>query len=463
MRILLFLLAFLLAASMPVPGSKVGAATSNASPATIRILVEPAGERFRATFSFPQSMPVWAFHRSQPRRSDGQPWRADAWQVVTPGVSIQRVGAFDTFVGENGAVPRRVVIEFAPPAIELIAAYDPALVFTDGTTAIYGGAFTVFPGLSREQIEALDRPQGARNEIVFVNGPEGVFYRGMQRERAVDDGNGYAIFARVDVEDDAGVATLLDPGLPTWLANGLREDTPRVFEFYRERIGPHASDRPLVLASWVPSDLPGIGLGGSALPGMITMRFEGTALQQSNPQTEGNALWFIAHEAAHFWLGETVRYDDRDRMWITEGGADLMAMRATERLFEGFSAEPMIEQAKAACAAALAEAGVESPQWRTAVRPYYDCGSLFALAVEAAGEPRGEDFFDFVAELISSENDGVVDKEDWLAAARRFGLAPEKIALIRRMLSEASANPARDIDLLLASPNPEDSIFASMR
>lgn len=425
---------------------------SQDAPPAVRILVEPAGDRFRATFTFPDDASIWAFHRSQPRRSDGQPWRADAWHMVTPGVNIERIGQFDGFVAESGQVPRRVVVEFAPPAIELIAAYDPALVFTDGTTALYGGAFTVFPSADRAKLAALDQPQGARNEVIFANGSQGVFYRGEMRERAVDDGNGYAIFASIEVADEAAVATLLDPGLPAWLANGLERDTPLVFEFYRERVGPHASERPLVLASWVPSDLQGSSLGGSALPGMITMRFEGSGLQQPDPQAEGNALWFIAHEAAHFWLGETVRYDGRDRMWITEGGADLMAMRATEALFEGFSAEPMIAQAKAECAAALGQAGVEDPQWRTSVRPYYDCGSLFALAVETAGAKRGETYFDFVALLIASEADGEVSKEDWLAAARQFGVTEKKIVLIRRMLSEASSEPERDIASLLAPP-----------
>lgn len=142
-------------------------------------------------------------------------------------------------------------------------------------------------------------------------------------------------------------------------------------------------------------------------------------------------------------------------MWITEGGADLIAMRTAERLLEGFSAAPMIERAKTACAAALKEGGVESPKWRTATRPYYDCGSLFALAVEKAGSSRGEDFLDFVRELIAKASDGVVGKDDWFGAASRFGVTDAKIDLMRRMLSQPSTDPERDIAFLLSEESAE--------
>ena len=48
---------------------------------------------------------------------------------------------------------------------------------------------------------------------------------------------------------------------------------------------------------------------------------------KASPQPEivERSRWFIGHEGAHFWLGQTVRYAFADEAWITEGGADLMA------------------------------------------------------------------------------------------------------------------------------------------
>ncbi len=416
-----------------------------------RVVVERIGDRFRATFDLQADAPVWAFHRSSLRRADEQPWRPDSWQIVTPKVAMERFGEFDVFVSVDGDVPRTVVVEFAPPALELIADYDPALVLTDGTTALFAGSFTLFPGESGAEIAALDYPRGHPTEIVFEGDVGGVFLDGESHEQVIATGSEYAIYGPVSINKEAGVATLLDPALPQWLSNQIEAATPIVFEFYGTEMGPHASTRPLVLASWVPSEMQGVSQGGSVLPGMITMRFEGSGLNEPNDQVLGSSLWFIAHEAAHFWLGETIHYDTRDRMWITEGGADLMAMRATEQALGGFSASDMIAQSKIDCAQALHEGGVEDAWKRNAIRPYYDCGAVFALAVEQAGASRGEDYFDFIKALIANQTDREVNGEEWLAAAAEFGLEEPKLAIIRRLLREGSREPNKDIGLLVGA------------
>ncbi len=412
--------------------------------------VEPTGNLYRAIFRFSEPAPIWAFHRSALTRRESRPWRPDSWTVKTDGVTLRRIGDFDALVGQDGeTVPGEVVVEFTPAAVDLIADYDPAVVLTDGTTALFSGVFTAFPVASREALAAMREPGDHATTVVFTNGDGEVFHRGRRAASAVAEKGSYAIYGDIAVAPSASVARIFDPALPEWLSQQLDTATPRIFEYYAERMGPHAGDRPIVLASWVPSDMQGISRGGSVLPGMITMRFEGSGLAEPDGGVTGGTIWFIAHEAAHFWLGETLRHDNRDRAWIVEGGADLMAMRATEALFPGFSAEPMIAQAKTDCSAALAEGGIEDARRRNAQRPYYACGSLFALAVERAGAPRGEDFFDFVAGLIASQPDGEIDGEEWLAAARGFGVGERRIALMRRLLAQPSSDPAADLDILL--------------
>ena len=444
------IVACLLALALSACASNNNDTSANpASPEPTLVLVEPSANGFVATFQFHEDAKAWVFHRSALRRRDRKPWRADSWTIQTPGVALQRIGRHDALVASSGVVPRLVSIAFEPAAVDLIADYDPALIFTDGTTAIFAGAFMAFPMDDLDRLETMDEPLGWPTSIQFSDPGRNVMYKGRHVDVATDDGEAYVIYGAPAIAEDAAVALLADPALPEWLEGQLKNSTPAVFRFYRDRLGEHAGPRPMVIASMVQSDLRGISQGGSVLPGMITMRFEGDGLRTPNPRVVSGSLWFIAHEAAHFWLGQTIRYDNRSRAWITEGGADLMAMRASEALAPGFSAQPMLEAARIDCEAALAQGGIEAARFRNEQRPYYACGSLFALVVEQAGQQRGEDYFDFVSQLISARRDGEISGEAWLAAAHAFGVDEKKVAIMRRLLESGSENAATDIESLI--------------
>jgi len=47
-------------------------------------------------------------------------------------------------------------------------------------------------------------------------------------------------------------------------------------------------------------------MGGSVLPGLIVMSFEGRGVTSPQPEIVERSRWFIGHEGAHFWLGQTV-------------------------------------------------------------------------------------------------------------------------------------------------------------
>lgn len=413
--------------------------------------VRPDGDAFRARMTFPDDARVWAFHRSAVRREDRKPWRPDSWTVLTPGVELVRIGEYDALVAsDGGAVPRNVEIAFAPAAVDLVADYDPALVFTDGTVALFSGVFSVFPAESQTALEASDANfESPATEVAMVNPGSSVFHQGRYVERAQFEEDGYGIYGDVTVDPATPVARIFDPALPAWLGDSLDQTTPRVFAFYEKELGDHGGAKPLVIASYAESEMQGVSQGGSVLPGLITMSFEGAGLDSPNEAVLVNTTWFIAHEAAHFWLGQALSYDSRDRAWITEGGADLMAMRVAEAFNPSFPAEQFVDDARKECAAALRESGIEAARLRNEQRPYYACGSLFALAVEQAGASRGEDYFDFVRQLIADQDDGKVDGEEWLQAAASFGVSPDRVALMRRLLAGPSDDPESDLERLL--------------
>src|SRR5690606_8209080 len=118
-------------------------------------------------------------------------------------------------------------------------------------------------------------------------------------------------------------------GLPRWLGQELGGFTPRVMAWYASRLGRAEGSAPTLMVSWTGPTRSLSSMGGSVLPGLISMSFEGEGVLNPDAAALQRAHWFIGHGAAHFWLGsQGLRYQYARDAWITEGGADLMAVRA---------------------------------------------------------------------------------------------------------------------------------------
>lgn len=428
---------------------KPGAGGAAAATAVNDVLIFRDGAEWKARFRFAADAPLWAFGRSAMLRVEQLPWRPRSWEVVTPGVSLARLGDFDAFVAADGNVPREVVIRFRPLGEDLVADYDPAILLSDGTLALYGGHFKTFPMESREAAAALREPQEYPTRITLTAAGGPLLFGGRRVTRADDVGDNYVYVGEAAVSADDPVATILDPGLPAWLSMRLRDFTPAVFRDFEAQMGPHKGGRPMVLASWAGMGFAGASTGGSVSPGLITMRFEGRQLLKETPGALDQMRWFIAHEAAHFWLGQTIGYATPDEAWITEGGADYLAMQAAVRADSSYDAKGFMAEARGDCTAALAKGSLADARRRNDQRAYYACGALFAKAVDDAGRPHGKGFADFVRGLIRTDADGQVTGTEWLSAARAFGVSGARIGRIEVMIAgKFDAAPA--IDALLA-------------
>ncbi|KAK0330644.1 hypothetical protein LTR94_032027, partial [Friedmanniomyces endolithicus] len=158
--------------------------------------------------------------------------------------------------------------------------------------------------------------------------------------------------------------------------------------------------------------------------------------------------WFIAHESAHFWLGQAVRYEYARDMWITEGGADLMAVRALQSLDPTYDARGELQKEVDDCLSLTQGRGVSTASERGEHRAYYACGAVFALAAEAAQESaNGGDWFDFLKPLMRQE-DGVLRREAWLAALTRVSRDPSLRGDVERLLDEGASHPDAVVERL---------------
>ena len=346
-------------------------------------------------------------------------------------------------------MPREVPLSLTPASAAVLAAYDPALVFSDGSVAMFSGQFDVFPLPSieaardlPEDMNGLDlNAEATRVTWRDTQGP--VLFRGRRVDVATSaDAQTYVLFGEAGLEEHPTLATVVDSEIPQWVRDAMTAYAPRITAFYAERLGDAPLARATIMASWK-GPTPGVtSMGGSVLPGLIVASFEGEKPVQRTEPLVDMARWFIGHEGAHFWLGQVVRYEAARGMWITEGGADLMAIRAAQALDPRFGHRSVLQRKVDDCLALAPGGGMTSADTRGEHRAYYACGAASALAAEAAGRRRsGGDWFDVLRPLIdANRQDGVLTRVEWLDHFEDLA-GPETRAVIDSFLDDGVPDP----------------------
>lgn len=378
------------------------------------------GDAWTADYALKSDAPAWLFTDSILPRESKTSFRADSWTIETPGVRLERHGWYDVLVAATGNVPRKVRIRFTPYVKDIEASYDAALAFSDGSVALYDGKFKVLPmasldAIDKASIDADQLPGVDRSTLVRFRDRRGnLLALGQRREAiALPDVGTYVLFGKIRINEREAIATVVDPQLPAWLNHHLITETPEILASYAKELGPAPGNRPTLMVSWSGPTQGITSMGGSVLPDMVVMTFEGDGVVRENPGVANAARWFIAHEAAHFWLGQAISYDNPQQSWITEGGADLLAIRAVAANDPSFDARKRLQESLDRCGTFLAKGGVASANERGDHKAYYDCGAIIALTAERVS---GGNFAAFVKALIKRAGaDGVVTRAEWIA------------------------------------------------
>lgn len=415
---------------------------------------------FEAEYSFNQDAAAWVFFRSGRERRSGAHWRSSVWDVLTPGVVLVEDGQRAYLATADGtAVPQSVSIRFTPEPVGLMADYDPALIFTSGSVALFSDQFDVFPIASANAVNALPADLNAASDIparptqaCWRDSHGAILFRGEQTlEACGSNAQTYVFFGEDGISETDALASVLDTGLPSWISDEIARFSPLVADWYTDQLGDGLDARPMIMASWNGPAAGVTSMGGSVLPGLIVMAFEGEGLQEPAARITGQIRWFIAHEVAHFWLGQTVRYERQNDMWITEGGADLAALRALEAIDPEWDGSRAFLQAALDDCAARSSYPLDTAAQRGDFRVYYACGTVFTLAMEHA---TGLGWPALLAEMIAATREaGVLTRADWLA---RFDGTPhhsEITALISSLLENGAEDSVTAIATLLEAAN----------
>lgn len=407
------------------------------------------GDSWTVEYRLDVRSPVWVFARSDLPRVKQESWRLDTMEVLTPGVSLRRVGHYDALVAAKGNVPATIRLRFKPFSDDIETGYDAALAFTDGSVALYSQQFKLVPVRSLAEVKIApinpdELPVAVHpTKVSFRDAAGPVLARGeRQASFTISDEDAYILFGKAEPRIGRSITTIIDPQLPKWLADFISADLPRMIDGYAERMGPPPTGKPMLMASWAGPTSGVTSMGGSVLPGTVVMSFEGEGVTQPNSAVQNSARWFVAHESAHFWLGQLVGYETPQDSWITEGGADLLAIRAVAAADPTFDVAKRLREARDECVPFLAKGGVASANERGDHRAYYSCGAIISLAAEQASDG---DFASFVRALIEKHGgDGIVTRAEWLALLDER--APGMSVAVAKLLDEPGADSAATLD-----------------
>lgn len=419
------------------------------APVAASVDVTRRGELWTADFHLDRPSPAWVFVRSSVTRDGELPWRSRDWVVETPGVRLERRGRYDALVGENGAsVPAEVRVRFRPFAHDLLTDSAPALSFSNGAFALFTRQFDLFalpdaaavaqlpPDLSTATIPFTRTRATFRDEA----GPILHAGRRVPSVSLEDEDGTYVLFGPAEPIVSAGIATIIDPALPSWIGDALRRDTPAIIARLAGALGPPPGSEPTLMVTWAGPTPRRVAMTGSVLPNLLQMTFEGEGVLRDNAGLRDHALWFIAHEAAHFWLGEAVTYQYARDQWITEGGADLLAFRIVAEVDPAYDGRAELQKAIDDCIRFSTGHGIASAEDRNEHRAYYACGVVFGLVAESASH---RPFGTFVRRLVDeSRADRVLTRGEWLAGLDRVSRDPSLSAGIARLLDDGAADPA---------------------
>jgi hypothetical protein len=420
----------------------------------VRVDVVRHGDTWTADFNFDRPVVAWVFPRSDLTSQTARQWREQTWSVTTRGVRLQRRGHYDVFTAERGELPRRVTVRFKPESEGLDGDHPPALVFTDGSVALFVAQFDCFPMDTLAAVRALPRDlnnqmvPAADQKYVFRDAAGPVLLDGRRRATAeTTERETYVLFGAASPVETPDMVGIFDPQLPPWIKDSLTHAVPALIGRYTQELGALRKFKPALLVSWEGAT-PGISSReGSTLRGLIAMRYAGAGMLRETVEERHVGLWFIAHEAAHFWLGQTVGYEYARDSWITEGGAELLAFRAVAEADPEYDPRIPLNRAIDDCIRLTERRGVESAGERGERRTYYACGAVFALLAEAAS---GRSFYKFARQLVDTHRtDGIVSRAEWLAAFNAATRRPDLGRDIAQLLDQGHSDPGEFITDLL--------------
>ncbi len=427
----------MLAASLSACASSQRAGTAPVMANAFVTLEKPAGDSlWLATWHLPAPVTRLKFIRPAAR------FRKSVFVPVTPGYVIDRDGEYEIL--KATAAPSSTVAIRTPQYSEFLdKEYEFFSPFTDGGVAIFTGHLLAVPVYSGNAAQCDSCPVKSFRFIPSANSE--VIAGGKKSSTPLEwtdkDSQGtYVYFGRATPVATPDIISIIDPGLPQWLATRTKEFVPRLFDLYRRKFAVAPTVRPTVFFNYGGNKNNGFTNGGGTLPGIIQLTAEGKGWDSETHQGTVLLFHFLGHESAHIWNGELASYRGDVDSWMHEGSADAIGERALMQLGV-INADELADYETGAlntCAQGISSSGVHVAAKRTS-QLYYSCGNLIALLTESAITP-GKDLFDFWRTLIARarSGNGSYSATDYFAVMKQLGASEAAIDDIELLIENGA-------------------------
>lgn len=356
-----------------------------------------AADSWRVAWEFDEEVSGLSFRRGR------EPFRAGRWKIVEPaGAGWGVVEGRDAVVTAGGA--RRIVVELESDFRRRRKDYDINIAFTDGSRLLYTGHLAVE---TLEPCATCDSGVGISNrewgEIPwrFVTASDrtirlldksgrGALDWTPRPGRESEDGT-YVYFGSIEPVPSGSMTLLVDPGMPRWLVDAIRDEFPKMFDYYARLTGTRLDFVPLVLLSYEPSDRSGLSFAGGTLEGLVQIAADGKGWATKSRDAE--RLWFrhLAHEAFHFWDGQMFRADEESE-WLSEAAAEyasFLALRDRGLVDDAELERALVEQCNDCLVLANGMSIAEAPA-KGNFAIVYSCGLVTQLLADRAGARDGK-------------------------------------------------------------------------
>jgi hypothetical protein len=303
-------------------------------------------------------------------------YRARAWSVLTPGISLVAGDEREDLVAADTAVSHLSVMVRRHTAYASDQ-YAPLVPFSDGGAALYLGYFAGDAILDGEEVP-LDVDFGyvaLPGEHVLPPNGQGA--------------GGYVYFGPQQPVVSGRARLLVDAGAPAWLHEALPRVTEATSRIFSDRLRGDLAAAPLVLVGAAEVDsAEGVSVKGGAVGDQFVMLLRGRGLNEGTAAMRGAFERLTAHELAHLWqLRAFPSAFQSDEPWLHEGAAEAMAVSAlgAAGLWDSSQVTTFAEHAEERCRAALEGGTLPEAARRGSSEAIYGCG--FGLYWSGGADP----------------------------------------------------------------------------
>lgn len=409
---------------------------------TIDIRYDRAADAWDVTWTFAEPTLGLVFDRRKPR------FRTATW-TAAPGAHWAIEGDAETLRADDETARTTFAVRFATDDASRQRAMPLNLRWRDGgrllfTGSLGGHALVCGPTACTRRDVGTERiwqiSAAGELRILATTGRDTLTWHEPMGELR---GTYLYVGART-ATDVAEVTTLVDRGVPAWLAAATQRDLPPLLASYAARTGVALPFRPLVLISRGPSTARRRrGVRGSALPGLVQLEANGGGWDRDGRAARRQWFELVAHEAFHLWNSQLARRAEVRDEWWSEGASSYVAGRALRDAgyLDARRYQRRMLRAANACLRSLRGPLLDE----AAEASYYTCGELVHFVVDR--RVSGGVWPIYAALFAGAQVQGTYATADFVALLGDAALVADLEQILGRGLGD---QPARFVQRLLA-------------